>query len=52
MTAIGITNSSPQEGMVRLNVGGLHVNVDRSVLEGKYDELSTNWTFGNLFERK
>lgn len=37
------------EGMVRLNVGGSHVNFCRSSLEGMKPTRSTSWTFADLF---
>lgn len=52
MTDIGITKASPpEEGMMRLNVGGSHLNIHRSVLERRKCESSASWTLGNLFER-
>lgn len=46
----GITKpSGSQEGMVRLNVGGSHLNFRRCVLDGKKDPSAT-WALANLFE--
>ncbi|CAM9090794.1 unnamed protein product [Ectocarpus fasciculatus] len=46
----GITKpSGSQEGMVRLNVGGSHLNFRRCVLDGK-KESSATWALANLFE--
>lgn len=53
MAEVGITRpSSSSEGMVRLNVGGSHINVHRSVLERKRGFASPAWTLGNLFEAR
>ncbi|CAM9839463.1 unnamed protein product [Ectocarpus sp. 8 AP-2014] len=46
----GITKpSGSQEGMLRLNVGGSHLNFRRCVLDGKKEPTAT-WALGNLFE--
>ena len=51
MVEVGIARpSSSSEGMVRMNVGGSHVNCRRSVLEGKRGSCSQAWSLGNLFE--
>lgn len=58
MTKVGITKpADANEGMARLNVGGSHVNVRRSVLDGEQGSSSSSspsssWTLGNLFEAK
>ncbi|CAN0532534.1 unnamed protein product, partial [Ectocarpus sp. 12 AP-2014] len=44
------TVSSIQPSIVRLNVGGLDVNVARSVLRKKGEASSSRWTLGDLFE--
>eukprot|EP00903_Cladosiphon_okamuranus_P013730 g12783.t1 len=51
MTDVGITKpSDAKEGMVRLNVGGSHVNSRRSVLDGKQGSSPSGWSLGDLFE--
>ena len=52
MTAAGVSlPSDANDGMVRLNVGGLHVNVRRSILDGKQGSSPfSGWTLGGLFE--
>lgn len=53
MVEKGITGpAAPNEGSLRLNVGGSHANFPRSMLEGlpKHDEdTPTPWSFGDLF---
>ncbi|CAN0534826.1 unnamed protein product, partial [Ectocarpus sp. 12 AP-2014] len=44
------TVSSIQPSIVRLNVGGLDVNVARSVLRKRGEASSSSWTLGDLFE--
>lgn len=50
MVELGITTpSTPNEGLVQLNVGGSHVNVRRSVL-GAETESPATWMLGRAFE--
>lgn len=49
MVAVGITKpSTSDDNMLRLNVGGSHVTVRRSVLADK--GCSESWTLGDLFD--
>ncbi|CAM9689048.1 unnamed protein product [Ectocarpus sp. 12 AP-2014] len=43
--------SSIQQNVVRLNVGGLDVNIARSVFRKTGEASSSTWTLGDLFER-
>lgn len=51
MVSTGMVKPTPSdEGMVRLNVGGSHVNVRRSFLEELRDRYPESWSLGHLFE--